>query len=91
MINSSSGPRELTVVSSDHEIKAAAKHRGCKVSTAGEFIKDSASQLARARSTKNLEPEQKQKGLTRSETDDWLSEFEIDPNEEDDPYERMRG
>ncbi len=90
MIKSSSGPRNLTVVSSDREIKSAARRRGCKVSTAGEFIKASASQLARARNKKNREPEQKQKGLTPSETDEWLSEFGIDPNEEDDPYERMR-
>ena len=90
MIKSSSGPRDLTVVRSDRDIKAAAKRRGCKVTTAGEFIKNSASQLTRARSKQHHEPEQKQKGLTRSETDQWLSEFGIDPQDEDDPYDRMR-
>ena len=90
MIKASSGPRELTVVSSDREIKAAARRRGCKVSSAGEFIKASTRQLARARSKQNREPTQKQKGLTRSETDEWLSEFGIDPHQEDDPYEPMR-
>ena len=90
MIRASSGPRDLTVVSSDREIKAAARRRGCKVSSAGEFIKASAGQLARARSKQNREPTQKQKGLTRSETDEWLSEFGIDPHQKDDPYEPMR-
>ena len=90
MIRASSGPRDLTVVSSDREIKAAARRRGCKVSSAGEFIKVSVGQLARARSKQNREPTQKQKGLTRSETDEWLSEFGIDPHQKDDPYEPMR-
>ena len=89
MINVSSGPRDLTVVSSDREIKAAARRRGCKVRAAGEFIKASARQLARARSKQNSEPTQKQKGLTRTETDQWLSEFGIDPHQEEDPYERL--
>jgi len=89
MIKASSGPRELTVVSSDREIKTAARRRGCKVIPAGEFIKASSQQLARARSKQKREPTQKQKGLTRRETDEWLSEFGIDPQHEEDPYDRL--
>lgn len=89
LIGASSGPRELTVVSSDREIKSAAKRRGCKVRSAEEFIKTSARQLAQARDKQNREPSEKEKGLTRSETDKWLSEFGIDPKQEEDPYERL--
>ena len=90
MIKSSSGPRDLIVVSSDREIKAAARRRGCKVRTAGEFIKTSAKELSRAQTKKEHEPEAKQKGLSGKETDKWLEEFGIDPDQEDDPYERIR-
>ena len=89
MIKASSGPRDLTVVSSDREIKDAARRRGCKVRSAGEFIKASSHLLARAQTEQNREPSEKEKGLTRSETDQWLSEFGIDPNKEEDPYERL--
>ena len=89
MVKMSSGPRDLTVVSSDREIKSAARRRGCKVKTAGEFIKDSARELERAESKKNKEPSEKAKGLERAETDEWLREFGIDPGEQDDPYEGM--
>ena len=89
LIKASSGPRELTVVSSDREIKSAARRRGCKVRSAGEFIKASARELGRAQTKQNHEPTEKEKGLTRSETDKWLSEFGIDPNQDDDPYERL--
>ena len=89
LIKASSGPRELTVVSSDREIKSAAKRRGCKVRSAAEFIKTSARQLAQAQNKQSREPTEKEKGLTRSETDKWLSEFGMDPNQEDDPYERL--
>ncbi len=88
-LNASSGPRELTVVSSDREIKSAARRRGCKVRSAGEFIKTSARELGRAQNKQNREPTEKEKGLSRSETDKWLSEFGIDPKQEDDPYERL--
>ncbi len=89
MVNSTTGPRDLTVVSSDRQIKAAARRRGCKTRGAGEFVKAASAELARAQREKNREPGQKEKGLTRQETDQWLSEFGIDPNEDDDPYERM--
>ena len=92
MVNDSSGPRDLTVVSSDRQIRSAAKRRGCKLLRAGEFIKSAARQLAQA---KNLaenpaEPTEKHKGLTRAQTRQWLIEFGLDPDRDDDPYEKMR-
>ena len=90
MIKSSSGPRDLTIVSSDREIKTAARRRGCKVRTAGEFIKTSASQLARAQNKQASEPAAKEKGLSGEQTKKWLEEFGIDPGQDKDPYEGMR-
>ena len=89
MVNNSTGPRDLTVVSSDRQIKAAARRRGCKTQGAGEFVKASSEELARSKHEKTREPGQKEKGLTRQETDKWLSEFGIDPHQDDDPYEPM--
>ena len=49
-----------------------------------------ARELARAQDRQAHEPTEKQKGLTRKETDQWLAEFGIDPDQEEDPYEPMR-
>ena len=90
MINKSSGPRDLTVVSSDRAIRSAAKRRGCKVITSGTFVRSASDELVRDKKKKRLEPAEKQKGLSREETDQWLSEFGLDPDEDEDPYEPMR-
>ena len=75
MVNKSSGPRDLTVVSSDRQIRAAAKRRGCKLKRAGEFIQEAAKELARANSNHSAEPTEKQEGLSREQTKKWLREF----------------
>lgn len=90
MVNESSGPRELTVVSSDREIRAAAKRRGCKVRPAGEFIKASVRQLGRAARDMAVEPDEKHNGLSPNASQGWLEEFGIDGHEGEDPYEGMR-
>ena len=92
MVNSSSGPRDLTVVSSDRQIRSAAKRRGCKLVRAGEFIKSAAEQLAQAKhlAQNPPEPTEKHKGLTSDQTKQWLIEFGLNPDQDDDPYEKMR-
>ena len=89
MINKSSGPRDLTVVSSDRQIRTAAKSRGCKVRPAGEFLKASSRQLSRALRKRAIEPEEKTKGLDPEESRRWLEEFGIDDKNRQDPYEGM--
>ena len=89
MVENSSGPRELTVVSSDRQIRAVAKRRGCKLSRAGEFIKAAARELTEAETQLSAEPTEKQEGLGREQTRQWLSEFGLDPDEEEDPHEKM--
>ena len=87
MINKSTGPRDLTVVSSDRQIRAAAKRRGCKIRQAGEFIRIAAGELAQENIIR--EPAEKQKGLSQSQTKQWLAEFGLNPDEKEDPYEKM--
>ena len=89
MINKSSGPRDLTVVSSDRQIRTAAKRRGCKIKLAGEFIRISANELAQANTEHLAEPTEKRKGLSPSQTKKWLAEFGLNSDEKDDPYEEM--
>ena len=89
MVNDSSGPRDLTVVSSDRQIRAVAKRRGCKLSRAGEFIKSATEELAQSETQLSAEPTEKQEGLGREQTRQWLSEFGLDPDEEEDPHEKM--
>jgi len=89
MINKSTGPRDLTVVSSDRQIRTAAKRRGCKIKLAGEFIRISANELAQANTKYLAEPTEKRKGLSPSQTKKWLAEFGLNSSEEEDPYEKM--
>ena len=49
MIKASTGPRDLTVVSSDRRIRSAAKRRGCKTKPAGEFIRAFDAELNQAK------------------------------------------
>lgn len=88
IVNASTGPRDLTVVSSDRQIRSAAKRRGCKLVRAGEFIKGAAAELAQA--NVHNEPDEKHKGSTSAQTRQWLIEFGLDPDQDDDPYEKMR-
>ena len=92
MINTSSGPRDLTVVSSDRQIRSVAKRRGCKLLRAGEFIKAAAGELAQAKHLAQHpnEPTEKRKGPTSAQTRQWLIEFGLDPDQDDDPYEKLR-
>ena len=90
IVNASTGPRDLTVVSSDRQIRSAAKRRGCRLIRAGEFVKDAAAELAQAQANVHSEPDEKHKGSTRAQTRQWLIEFGLDPDQDGDPYEKMR-
>ncbi|MCE5279525.1 MAG: NYN domain-containing protein [Planctomycetaceae bacterium] len=79
-IAADSAPRRLTVVSSDHEIRAAAHHRRCISVTSEAF----AATLAHSRTPaagQEDEPQEKTKGLTESQTRAWLKEFGFDDDD----------
>jgi uncharacterized protein len=72
-IASSTAPKLLHVVSSDHRIRRAARRRGCKVQTSDEFWARMARKLT-ARKPKP-EPREKAAGLLSHELEYWLKVF----------------
>ncbi len=76
-IASDTAPRRLTVVSTDHEIRAAARKRRCTVLTSEQFVP--VLLRAAAEPTKGpAEPPEKQEGLSPDQTRKWLREFGYD-------------
>ncbi|MCE5327793.1 MAG: NYN domain-containing protein [Planctomycetaceae bacterium] len=76
-----SAPRRLTVVSTDHEIRAAAHHRRCIVITSEDFAAALVHSGTPAAAEED-EPQEKTKGLTQAQTRAWLKEFGLDDDEE---------
>jgi uncharacterized protein len=85
-----SNPRQLTVVSSDRQIRAAARRRRCEDIKAEDFFGQlwETLQRAEAREETLAEPEEKRKGLSEEETRWWLREFRL-TDEDDDRIEGM--
>ncbi len=83
LIAENSAPRRLTVVSTDHEIRRAARRRRCQ----GIRSEDFALMLVELREAppkpKRVEPGEKWKGLGQGQTQEWLREFGIDIPPED--------
>ena len=83
-IDANTAPRRLTVVSTDREIRKAARRRRCGVALSEDFAKD----LLRAPKERPepVEPREKWSGLTGQEQAKWLREFGIhDADEEEQP------
>ncbi len=80
-IASDSAPRRLTVVSTDREIRTAARRRRCKTTTSEIFAKTLVRMLERSRQTsaaRNAEPPEKRVGLTPEQTRAWLRELNVE-------------
>ena len=80
-ISADSAPRGLTVVSTDHEIRAAARRRRCKTETSEDFAKTLVRMLERSRRTstrQSAEPPEKSVGLTPEQTRAWLRELNVE-------------
>jgi predicted RNA-binding protein with PIN domain len=78
-IGADTAPRRLTVVSTDREIRSAARKRRCRCVTSEDF----AVELRRSRngdppSDKSSEPDEKRQGLSEEQTRKWLEEFGFD-------------
>ena len=78
-IKADNAPKGLTIVSSDHRIRDAARRRGSCSVTSLVFWNDLREQL-RSNATAQ-EPEAKRMGLTESETEEWLRFFGIEQRE----------
>lgn len=85
-IAADSSPRRLTVVSTDREIRDAARRRQCKMETSEDFSKALVRMLDRSRqasSAKNAEPPEKRVGLTPEQTRAWLRELNVEQENND--------
>lgn len=80
-INADSAPRRLTVVSTDRELRKAARRRRCGHITSEDFARMLVEIDQRRRSaaaTRPPEPKEKRHGLTEEQTRWWLREFGFD-------------
>lgn len=74
LIHHDSAPRHLTVVSDDHRIQKAARHRHCQLVSCADYLDwldRFRRQHLRQRSSTLAKPE----GVSRQETQHWLEEF----------------
>lgn len=79
-ILASSAPRRLLVVSSDHEVRIAARRRRCRTLTSDDFVQTVRRDLARR--GRPGEPAQKTEGLENQDVDEWLKTFGLSPADE---------
>jgi hypothetical protein len=81
LIDADTAPRRLTVVSSDREIRKAARRRRCIVKPSNEFARELL-RIVKGRTAREsrppTEPKEKLHGLTDQQTKDWLKEFGIE-------------
>jgi hypothetical protein len=77
LISAHTAPRRLTVVSSDREIRKAARRRRCMVLTSPQFAKQLQEESPRP-SPPFQEPKEKQRGLTEQQSSEWLKEFGLE-------------
>ena len=81
-IAANSAPRRLTVVSSDRELRVAARRRRCIALRSEEFL-IVLEKLAQPRPARPAEPQEKYRGLASEQSDAWLKEFGIAPIKHD--------
>ena len=75
-IRASTAPKSMTVVSSDRRLRDAARARKATSVKSDAFWNDLNKRLSRKRTAK--EPSAKRKGLTESETKQWLEFFGLE-------------
>jgi predicted RNA-binding protein with PIN domain len=81
LVNESSHPRRITVVSNDREVQKSARRRGAKVLRADDFLRQLATDAARAPRGKRSVARRDPGPLTSRQVDAWLRYFGIDPSE----------
>ena len=75
-IEANTAPKRLTVVSSDRRIAKAARRRKVTMIKSLVFWENLRKELSRKRGPK--EPTEKRRGLSESETEQWLKFFELE-------------
>jgi len=82
LIAQNTAPRRLTVVSTDRQIRKAARRRRCKVQRSEQFAEYLIRLAEKPPRRPPTEPPQKRHGLTADETKAWLKEFGFDQGED---------
>lgn len=82
-IEASSARRRLTVVSSDHEVRTAARRRRAQSVDSATFIEQVQRDLQRSTRKGSREPREKYHGLEPGQTDEWLKAFGLGPAPDD--------
>lgn len=78
-IQASTAPRRLIVVSSDRQIRKAARKRRCPSVRSEEFAEQLLKLVERSRRTpKPSEPKEKTAGLSEEQSRYWLKQFDIE-------------
>ena len=80
MIQKNTAPRHLTVVSSDHRIKKAARRRRAQSLTSQDYIEEFFKRLAKPPRQPN-EPREKQRGVGPGKLNEWLDLFGLDSDD----------
>ena len=81
LVNESSHPRHITVVSNDRAVQRSARRRSARVLGADEFLRQLATDAARAPRSKRSLPRRDPGPLTPQQVEAWLKYFGIDPTE----------
>ena len=81
LIADNSAPRRLVVVSTDREIRQAARRRRCQGQKSEQFAR-LLLRLANQRPHVEHEPPEKRDGLTAEQTEAWLKEFHLDEGQD---------
>lgn len=81
IVDESSHPRRLTVVSNDRAVQRAARRRGARVLRADDFLRQLASDAARAAHGRRSLPRRDHGPLAPAHVDAWLRYFGFDPQE----------
>ncbi len=76
-IAENSAPRRLTVVSTDREIRQAARKRRCNGVRSDDFAR-ALVEMQNPQTSPPTEPPEKRKGLTQGQAAHWLKEFGLD-------------
>ena len=77
-IAADSAPRRLTVVSTDRQIRRAARKRRCTAVTSEDFARTLLAMSHPDEKPPSPEPPEKRQGLTPEQTQKWLKEFGFD-------------
>jgi predicted RNA-binding protein with PIN domain len=84
MLNASHSARNLTVVSTDREVRMAARRRRAASVDSTSFIERIRRELDRAERRHRREPPEKYRGLEPGETQRWMEEFGLEVDDESD-------